>query len=73
MTLDNAVELDLSFFQNRFKNIIAYSFTPFENGTNYENISRAKSEGAEAAIHFYPSNSLTLSAAYTYLKTDVTR
>lgn len=70
--LDNAVELDLSFFQNRFKNIIAYSFTPFENGTNYENISRAKSEGAEAAIHFYPSNSLTLSAAYTYLKTDVT-
>lgn len=70
--LDNTVELDLSFFQNRFKNIIAYSFTPFENGTNYENISRAKSEGTEAAIHFLPSNSLTLSAAYTYLKTDVT-
>lgn len=70
--LDNAVELDLSFFQNKFKNIIAYSFTQFENGTNYENISRAKSEGAEAAIRFHPSNSLTLSVAYTYLKTDVT-
>ena len=69
---DNAVELDLSFFQNKFENIIAYSFTPFENGTNYENISRTKSEGAEAAISLYPSNSLTLSAAYTYLKTDVT-
>ncbi|MDE0291515.1 MAG: TonB-dependent receptor [Candidatus Dadabacteria bacterium] len=68
---DNTVELDLSFFQNKFKNIIAYSFTPFENGTNYENISRAKSEGAEAAIRFYPSSVLTLSAAYTYVKTEV--
>ena len=70
--LDNAVELDLSLFQNRFKNIIAYSFAPFENGTNYENISRAESEGAEAAVRFYPSDTLTLSAVYTYIKTDVT-
>lgn len=69
---DNAVEFDLSFFQNKFKNIIAYSFTPFENGTNYENISRAESEGAEAAVRFYPSDALTLSAVYTYVKTDVT-
>ncbi len=69
---DNTVELDLSFFQNKFKNIIAYSFTPFENGTNYENISRAKSEGAEAAIRLYPSSALILSAAYTYVKTEVT-
>ena len=69
---DNAVEFDLSFFQNKFKNIIAYSFTPFENGTNYENISRAKSKGAEVAIRFYPSDALTLSATYAYVKTDVT-
>ena len=69
---DNAVEFDLSFFQNKFKNIIAYSFTPFENGTNYENISRAKSRGAEASIRFYPSDSLTLRASYTYVETDVT-
>lgn len=69
---DNAIEFDLSFFQNEFKNIIAYSFTPFENGTNYENISRAKSKGAEASIRFYPSDALTLSAAYTYVETDVT-
>ena len=70
--LDSTVELDLSLFQNRFKNIIAYSFTPFENGTNYENISRAKSEGVEAAIRFHPGSGVTLSAAYTYLKTEVT-
>ena len=70
--LDNAVELDLSFFQNGFKNIIAYSFSPFENGTNYENISRVKSKGAEATIRFYPIDALTLSAAYAYVKTDVT-
>ena len=69
---DNTVELDLSFFQNKFENIIAYSFTPFENGTNYENISRAKSEGVEAAIRLYPSSALTLSVAYTYVKTEVT-
>lgn len=69
---DDTVEFDLSLFKNKFKNIIAYSFTPFDNGTNYENISRAESEGAEAAIRFYPSDTLTLSAAYTYVKTDVT-
>ena len=69
---DNAVEFDLSFFQNKFKNIIAYSFTPFENGTNYENINRAESEGTEVAIRFYPSDALTLGAVYTYVKTDVT-
>ena len=70
--LDNAVELDLSFFRNRFKNIITYSFTPFENGTNYENISRADSRGAEAAVRFRPSDGLTLRAAYAYVRTEVT-
>ena len=68
----NAVEFDLSFFQNKFKNIIAYSYATFENGTNYENISRAKSKGTEAVIRFYPSGALTLSAAYSYVKTEVT-
>ena len=68
----DAVEFDLSFFRNKFKNIIAYSFTPFENGTNYENISRAKSRGAEAAVRFHPRDSLTLSASYTYVETEVT-
>lgn len=72
LLFDNMVEVDLSFFRNKFKNIVAYSFTPFENRTNYENISRAKSEGAEAVIRFYPSDALILSAAYTYVKTDVT-
>lgn len=69
---DNAVEFDLSFFRNKFKNIIAYSYIPFENGTNYENISRAKSKGTEAAIRFYASDALILSATYSYLKTEVT-
>ncbi len=67
-----AVELDLSFFRNRFKNIIAYSFTPFENGTNYQNINRTESKGAEAAISFYPNDSLSLSASYTYTEAEVT-
>ena len=70
--LDDMVELDLSFFRNRFKNIITYSFTPFENGTNYENISRANSRGAEAAVRFRPSDVLTLGAAYAYVRTEVT-
>ncbi len=69
---DDAIEFDLSLFQNKFKNIIAYSYIPFDNGTNYENISRAKSKGIEATIRVYPIDSLTLSTSYTYLKTEVT-
>ena len=70
--LDNTVELDLSFFRNKFKNMIAYSFTPFENGTNYENINRTESKGAETSVSFYPNDSLTLSAGYTYTEAEVT-
>ncbi len=69
---DNTVELDLSFFRNKFKNMIAYSGTPFENGTNYENISRTESKGAETSISFYPNDSLILSAGYTYTEAEVT-
>ena len=70
--LDDAVELDLSFFHNKFKNIIAYSFTPFENGTNYENISRTEAKGVEAVISFYPNDSLALRGSYTYTDAEVT-
>ncbi len=70
--LEGAVELDLSFFRNKFKNMIAYSFTPFENRTNYGNINRTESKGAEAVISLYPNDSLTLSAGYTYTDAEVT-
>ncbi len=70
--LDGAVELDLSFFRNKFKNMIAYSGTPFENGTNYENISRTESKGVEGVISLYPNDSLSLSAGYTYTDAEVT-
>lgn len=69
---DNTVELDLYFFRNKFKNMIAYSFAVFENGTNYENISRTESKGAEASVSFYPNDSLILSAGYTYTEAEVT-
>lgn len=72
LLLDGTVELDLSFFRNKFKNMIAYSGTPFENGTNYENINRTESKGVEAVISLYPNDSLNLSAGYTYTDAEVT-
>lgn len=70
--LGGTVELDLSFFRNKFKNMIAYSSTPFENGTNYGNINRTESKGVEAAISLYPNDSLTLRGGYTYTDAEVT-
>ncbi len=69
---DERAKLGITFFQNSFKNLIAYSFSKFPNETNYENINKARAKGVEIDLLLRPAKRLSLTAGYTYLDTEVT-
>lgn len=70
--LEDRAELAVTFFRNRFKNLIAYSFSAFPNGTNYENISGVSSKGVEVGFSVATGPEWTIEAGYTYTDTEVT-
>ena len=47
---DNKIKFSATYYVNDIDDLIAYSFTPFENGTNYENIQKARVKGAELSF-----------------------
>lgn len=67
-----AGRIGVTLFHNRYKNLVAYSFEAFPNGTNFENISRTRARGAEVELELQPGGGLAVDAAYTYLDTEVT-
>lgn len=67
-----AGRIGVTLFHNRHKNLVAYSFEAFPNGTNFENISRTRARGAEVELSLLPGGGLAVDAAYTYLDTEVT-
>ena len=67
-----AARLGVTLFHNMHKNLIAYSFEAFPNGTNFENISETRARGAEVELSLRPGGGLALDAGYTYLDTEVT-
>lgn len=67
-----AGRIGVTLFHNRHKNLVAYSFEPFPNGTNFENISRTRARGAEVELSLLPGGGLAVDAGYTYLDTEVT-
>ena len=67
-----AGRIGVTLFHNRHKNLVAYSFEPFPNGTNFENISRTRAKGAEVELSLLPGGGLAVDAGYTYLDTEVT-
>ena len=42
---DNKIKFSATYYVNDIDDLIAYSFTPFENGTNYENIQESARQG----------------------------
>jgi vitamin B12 transporter len=66
------LELNFTFFWNKFDNLIVFSFAPFPNGTNFENIQEAKSKGIEVGGTLRPLDGLTIVGNYTLLDTEVT-
>jgi len=60
-------------FAQRFRNMIDFTFSPPDSGApNYFNIAAASADGLELTVSLRPLASLTVAAAYTYLKTKVT-
>ena len=66
------VELNFTFFWNKFDNLIVFSFAPFSNGTNFENIQEARTKGIELGGTLRPLDGLTISGNYTLLNSEVT-
>jgi vitamin B12 transporter len=63
---DKRVLMGATYFNNRFNNLIQYSFTTFQ----VDNISRATAEGVETFVQFNPLPELSLRGNYTYTRTD---
>ena len=56
----------LSFFRKEFENLIEYDLSTYD----YININTANSEGFEAGLTLYPSDTLTFRLGYGYLDND---
>ncbi len=62
------LSLSVTYFDQRFSNLVVYDFT---RTPNYVNIAAAQSAGAEVAMDWTSRNGLAVSLAYTYLDTRV--
>jgi vitamin B12 transporter len=63
-----SLSLAVTYFDQRFSNLVVYDFT---RTPNYVNIAAAQSAGAEVALGWTSRNGITVSLAYTYLDTRV--
>ena len=62
---------DVTYFSQRFTDMIQYDPSAPPGTPNYENIAEATASGVEASLHALLSPEWLLDAAYTWLKTDV--
>lgn len=65
--------MDINLFRNWMRDLIETQFSAMEGGIavyNYQNISRAFSEGVELTGHVQLSDSLSFSGGYTYLEAE---
>jgi vitamin B12 transporter len=63
---NGAAVADVTWFSNRFEDLINFSFVTF----TFENIARASSQGIEASLWLQPRTNLELQAGYTYDDTE---
>jgi vitamin B12 transporter len=67
------VTVSASWFGQRFRDLIQYSFTPVTpSGANYVNLAAADADGLEVEATALPLSGVRLTAQYTYLHTAVT-
>jgi vitamin B12 transporter len=62
----------LTYFNQRFRDMIQYNGLVAEGAPNYFNLAAATSDGLEVTLRASPITPLTLTASYTYTKTRVT-
>lgn len=68
---DGRATLSVSYFDQRFRDLIQYLSTGAPGEPTYQNISRATSRGVEVVGDVRPTTWLAFTASYTYLKTRV--
>ena len=66
--LDNQLEINLAVFQKEYSQFIDY--VRWESGPIYTNATTALSDGFEAGLTLYPSDTLTVQVGYSYLDND---
>ncbi len=66
-----AVTLAMTYFDQRFRNLIQYDGAAAPGAPNYANVARATARGLEFTGEFRPAPTLALSASYTRLTTRV--
>ncbi|HYP28869.1 MAG TPA: TonB-dependent receptor [Blastocatellia bacterium] len=80
--LNRRVSLELTYFDNRFRDLIVFTFDPITFGpvelpdgrlTNFINLDRASARGLELAGAARPLRKMRLSASYTFLRSRVER
>lgn len=67
---NGALEISATWFDQQFRNMIQYRFTNPGDPT-YQNLARAEARGLELGGHWQMTGSLSLSAGYTRLLTEV--
>jgi vitamin B12 transporter len=70
--LDDRAKVELTWFANRFRNIIStrtVSFNPFR--AQYFNIGLTRARGAEVAVDVAPTSALRVAASYTFLASEI--
>ena len=66
----NKIKFSATYYVNDIDDLIAYSFTPFENGTNYENIQKARVKGAELSFSLLDFHDFSAHASYNLMDTE---
>ena len=63
------LKFSATYYVNDVDDLIAYSFTPFDNGTNYENIQKARVKGAEVSLSLLDFHDFTAHASLNTMDT----
>jgi len=69
--LSRKLRLGATYYENELKDLIAFSFTSFPNGTNFENISKVRTKGTEFYLSLVNFHNITFRANYNTLDTIV--
>ena len=63
------LKFSATYYVNEIDNLIAYSFEPFANGTNYENIQKARVKGAELSLSLLDFHDFSAHASFNSMDT----
>lgn len=63
------LKFSATYYVNEIDDLIAYSFTPFANGTNYENIQKARVKGAEVSFSLLDFHDFSAHAGFNTMDT----